>query len=154
MSASKRVLLARPHPMIKEEMRAFLSHNGYEPVATEDLEEIARLGGGGTAGIVISTTIISGTNASLADVLNSVRTSLPMAPILIATLLPEAILSRSLNPILTALKPSADLIRAETAALNNAKLGTNLGILALHRDDVRLPERVELSGMLVRRHFS
>ncbi len=154
MSTEKTVVLARPHPMIVREMQEFLKRNGYNAVATEDLSEITRLGKAGAVGVVISTTVVAGTNASHGDMLTAVRSALPSIPILVATLLPGETLARNLGHTLGTMIPPADLIQADTGNLNNTKLGTNAGILAVHRDDITKPASQDLSDRLIRKHFA
>lgn len=63
-------------------MREFLDRNGFDAVPTEDLNEITRLVQAGAVGMVISTSVISGSNKSR----GAMRGALPDIPILAAAL--------------------------------------------------------------------
>lgn len=84
MALEKRVLLARPHAFIVNQMRPFLLEAGYTPVGAQSLEHLAQELGGALHGAIISTAVSSTVNADAATVFRLVRENLPRLPLVFA----------------------------------------------------------------------
>lgn len=84
MAVEKRVLLARPHAFIVNQMRPFLLEAGYTPVGAQSLEHLAKELGGPLQGAIISTAVSSTVDADAATVFRLVREKLPRLPVVFA----------------------------------------------------------------------
>jgi hypothetical protein len=84
MALEKRVLLARPHAFIVNQMRPFLLEAGYTPVDAQSLEHMALQLGGALHGAIISTAVSSTVDADAATVFRLVREKLPRLPVVFA----------------------------------------------------------------------
>ena len=68
MAVEKRVLLARPHAFIVNQMRPFLLEAGYTPVGAQSVEHLAQELRGTFHGAIISTAVSSTVDADAATV--------------------------------------------------------------------------------------
>lgn len=84
MAVEKRVLLARPHAFIVNQMRPFLLEAGYAPVGAQNLDHLAQELGGSLQGAIISTAVSSTVDADAATVFRLVREKLPRLPVVFA----------------------------------------------------------------------
>jgi len=84
MPAERRVLLARPHAFIVDEMGPFLVEAGFTPVRIASLDELAAELGRPLCGAVVSTAISSSVAADAATVFRLVRERVPRLPVIFA----------------------------------------------------------------------
>lgn len=84
MTVEKRVLLARPHAFIVNEMRPFLVAAGYLPQRVENLEQLGAELARPLRGAVISTAVTSAVGADAATVFRLVREKAPRLPVIFA----------------------------------------------------------------------
>lgn len=86
MAIEKRVLLARPHTFIVNEMRPFLMAAGYTPVRVESLDQLLGELGRPLHGAIVSTALTSSIDADAAAVFRLIREKLPRLPVVFAGL--------------------------------------------------------------------
>lgn len=86
MARDKRVLLARPHAFIVDEMRPFLVESGYTPVKVATLDEFKSALSPGASGAVISTAVSSSIGADAATVFARLHEVVPQLPVMFAGL--------------------------------------------------------------------
>ena len=88
MAHDKRVLLARPHAFIVDEMKPFLLECGYTPVKVASLDELASVlaqpAQSAMNGAVISTAVSSSIGADAATVFARIRAVAPSLPVMFA----------------------------------------------------------------------
>lgn len=84
MAQDKRVLLARPHAFIVDEMKPFLLECGYTPVKVASLAELQSALAQPAAGAVISTAVSSSIGADAATVFAALRQGAPALPVMFA----------------------------------------------------------------------
>lgn len=143
---NKRVILARPHPLIVDHMRAFLSTNGYMPTVLHDMSELQAFASGQPAGIVVSTSVVGSDSKMLfRDVLRAIRDSLPSTPILIPTLVPFASLQQTF--------PDLRLLSVEACTQHQDDLGSQECLVVAQREDFIDPVRRAHAGTIIRSHF-
>lgn len=103
MAVEKRVLLARPHAFIVNQMRPFLVEAGYTPVGAQGLDHLAQELSGSFDGAIISTAVSSTVNADAATVFRLVREKLPRLPIVFAGMADAATMKLSAERAVKAL---------------------------------------------------
>ena len=103
MAVEKRVLLARPHAFIVNQMRPFLLEAGYTPVGTQSLDHLAQALSGSFHGAIISTAVSSTVNVDAATVFRLVREKLPRLPIVFAGMADAATMKLSAERAVKAL---------------------------------------------------
>lgn len=141
-----KVLLARPHPLIVEHMRDFLTANGYLPTTLEDMDALSALAGTQPAGIVVSTSaVVSDSKMLFRDVLKMVRTLFPHTPILIPTLVSAEKLQQTFSDL--------NMLSVEACTPAHADLGSRDCLLVAQRDDFIDPARQGHAGAIIRMHF-
>lgn len=79
-----KVLLARPHDFLVDDMRAWLTSLDVEPVRLGSLDELLRFEPAAVAGIVISSAVTSSVAGSPGAAWLAVRRQFPSRPVLIA----------------------------------------------------------------------
>lgn len=79
-----KVLLARPNDFIVDDMRAWISALGVEPVRLSTLAELALQPHEGLAGVIISAAVTSSVPASPGAVFEAVRKQFRSTPVMIA----------------------------------------------------------------------
>jgi hypothetical protein len=79
-----KVLLARPHDFLVDDMRAWLTSLGVEPVRLQSLDELARFEAVSVAGVVISSAVTSSVAGSPGAAWLAVRRQFPSKPVFIA----------------------------------------------------------------------
>lgn len=141
-----RIILARPHPLIVDHMRDFLSANGYLSTMLDDLAELHSLAASRPAGIVVSTSaVVSDSKMLFRDVLNLVRSLFPATPMLIPTLVPVDRLRQTFSDL--------NLLSVEACTPALADLGSPGCLLVAQRDDFIDPARQAHAGAIIRMHF-
>lgn len=141
-----KVLLARPHPLIVDHMRDFLTANGFLPTTLEDMDALSALAGSQPAGIVVSTSaVVSDSKLLFRDVLKLVRSLFPETPILIPTLVSAEKLQQTFSDL--------DLMAVEACTPAYPGLGSPECLLVAQRDDFIDPVRQAHAGAVVRMHF-
>lgn len=84
MAHEKRVLLARPHAFIVDEMKPFLLECGYTPVKVSSLDELRSALNQPVNGAVISTAVSSSIGADAATVFARLREGASTVPVMFA----------------------------------------------------------------------
>lgn len=105
MAQEKRVLLARPHAFIVEEMKPFLLECGYMPVKVSSLDELQSALALPANGAVISTALSSSIGADAATVFARLRQTAPSLPVMFAGMADVATIrltaGRAVAPVVT-----------------------------------------------------
>lgn len=128
--------------MIVDDMKAFLSEAGFQPVREASLVTRSRL-----AGIVLSTTVATEGGSKLEDVFEMVTRTYAGTPLVIATLLTLV----SARRMISGMAPSIPLMDLESAKGVATAQG---GILLLRKSDLQDPRlRTEALGR-IRSHFT
>lgn len=140
------VILARPHPIIVDHMRAFLAVNGYVPIPLYDMTELPAMASDQPVGIVVSTsTVISDSKMLFREVLSTVRRVLPFTPILIPTLVPVERLQQTFADL--------QLLSIEDCTPHQTGLGSMECLLVAQREDFIDPTRRDHASTIIRSHF-
>jgi len=148
----KNVLLARPHPFIVADMKAFLTRNGYVPNPLSSLDQLSGLKGS-IKGAVISTSVTSSVSESTEDVIKGIRAKFPHVPIVLATLIEfDAVVKTMERSIITAL-PGAKLLPVAAASEAQPALGKDKGLLVIRRGDLIDKTLSSIADRLLLRHF-
>lgn len=146
----KPILLARPHPFIIDEMKPFLSAEGFEgrPLGSFDSlpDELS-----GVAGAVISMALASPIGVSAADVLKRVRQEKAGVPVLLVSLLSFDKAQNTVKHLLEDAGVSGQALGISSSSEQLHKLGTPSAYLYLGRED--LSQASALCAQLIRRHF-
>ncbi len=114
MAQEKRVLLARPHAFIVDEMRPFLVESGYTPVKVATLDDLKSALSQPLCGAVVSTAWSSSIGADAATVFAELRGRSPQLPVMFAGMADVATIrltaGRAVTPVV------ADAVFHEAAA--------------------------------------
>lgn len=116
---SRQVVLARPHPFIRQPMTETLAGLGFEPVASAS---------GTPAGVVVSTSVNSEAGA-FDEVLADVKARYGNAPLVIATLMKPEVAGRSLAKTIARVFPGRAV-----SFLNDYRKGN---VLIVRPDDLK-----------------
>jgi len=81
-----RVLLARPHDFMQEDVKAALLASGAEPVAIDTLDTLRSHKGSALAGLVASTAVTSSMPSTLREVLTVLASDFPAVPLVLTGL--------------------------------------------------------------------
>lgn len=100
-TARQRVLLARPHRFIVEEMAALLARLGFEPVGRSVDGALPPLNDPATRGAIISTAVLSTVRHDHVRVFDELRAEREDLPVVFATLVPVAQYARGLASVLS-----------------------------------------------------
>jgi hypothetical protein len=109
MAQTQRVLLARPHAFIVDEMKPFLLECGYTPVKVSSIDELASVladpAQATLNGAVISTAVSSSIGADAATVFARLRERAPNLPVMFAGMADVATIrttaGRAVGPVLS-----------------------------------------------------
>ena len=105
MAQEKRVLLARPHAFIVDEMKPFLLECGYTPVKVSSLDELQSALAQPANSAVISTALSSSIGADAATVFARLRQTAPSLPVMFAGMADVATIrltaGRAVAPVVT-----------------------------------------------------
>ncbi|MDE2083129.1 MAG: hypothetical protein KGI90_17420 [Burkholderiales bacterium] len=154
MAVEKRVLLARPHTFIVNEMRPFLAAAGYVPVGAASLEQLAEaLGRPALQGAVISTALSSSINADAATVFRLIREKRPDLPVVFAGL---ADLDTVKVSALRAVKDQvpSPVIAGPAAYRPPAATERGSTFLVLRKEDIAAGHSQEAAMRALRAHFA
>jgi hypothetical protein len=148
------VLLARPHPMIVEQMRHFLTENGYEPLPLNTLETRPEAAGSSVAGGVISTSLASQIQEPVEAVAQRVRGWYPDLPLVVTTLADRHTMARALSRKLGLAIGAPGVIDALEVDPADQRLGRPDHVLLLHRSDLIGGDGSAAIGAVLRRHLA
>ena len=150
MNTKKKVILARPNPLIVDRMKKFLDRNGFEPVTIHDLEELKHLSSSREIkGAIISTSSISEVDEPVEEVISELNRKMPFVPVAFASLADFYSISGMLNKAISRLSYNAELINVNEKALSSGKLGRKGAFVVLQKEDLNRGEADEVIG----KHF-
>lgn len=135
MAVEKRVLLARPHAFIINQMRPFLLEAGYTPVGAQSLDHLAQELVGTFHGAIISTAVSSAVNADAATVFRLVREKLPRLPIVFAGMADAATMKLSAERAVKALVSTPTIASPQDLGFATAADRTST-FLVLRKEDL------------------
>lgn len=135
MAVEKRVLLARPHAFIINQMRPFLLEAGYTPVGAQSLDHLAQELVGTFQGAIISTAVSSAVNADAAAVFRLVREKLPRLPIVFAGMADAATMKLSADRAVKALVSTPTIASPQDLGFATAADRTST-FLVLRKEDL------------------
>jgi len=150
MAAEKRVLLARPHAFIVNQMRPFLLDAGYEAVGARDLDHLRSALASSLRGAIISTAVTSTVEADAAAVFRLVRERQPRLPVVFAGMADAATMR------ITAERAVKDLVaQPALAGPDEYRPGADRQstFLILRKDDLLDAAAVERAARALRSHF-
>lgn len=150
MAAEKRVLLARPHAFIVNQMRPFLLDAGYVAVGARDLDHLRTELASTFKGAIISTAVTSTVEADAAAVFRLVRERQPRLPVVFAGMADAATMR------VTAERAVKDLVSSPVFARpDDYRPGADrqTSFLILRKDDLLDAAAVERSARALRSHF-
>jgi DNA-binding NtrC family response regulator len=150
MAAEKRVLLARPHAFIVNQMRPFLLDAGYVAVGARDLDHLRTELASTFKGAIISTAVTSTVEADAAAVFRLVRERQPRLPVVFAGMADAATMR------VTAERAVKDLVASPVFAVpDDYRPGADrqASFLILRKDDLLDAAAVERSARALRSHF-
>lgn len=152
MAVEKRVLLARPHAFIVNQMRPFLLEAGYTPVGATSLEHLAQELGGALRGAIISTAISSTVDADAPTVFRLMRERQPRLPVVFAGMADAATMRLSAERAVKGLVSAPVIALAQdyqaVAAQDRAS-----SFLTLRKDDLLGGPAQEVALRALRSHF-
>ena len=148
----KNVLLARPHPFIVADMKAFLTRNGYVPNPLSSLDQLSGHKGS-IKGAVISTSVTSSVSESTEDVIKAIRTRYAHVPIVLATLIEFDAVVKTMERSITTALPGAKLLPVAAASEAQPALGKDNGLLVIRRGDLIDKTLSSIADRLLLRHF-
>jgi DNA-binding NtrC family response regulator len=150
MAAEKRVLLARPHAFIVNQMRPFLLDAGYVAVGAQNLEHLRTELASNFNGAIISTAVTSTVGVDAAAVFRLVRERQPRLPVVFAGMADAATMRT------TAERAVKELVASPVfAGPDDYRLGADrqTSFLILRKDDLLDADAVERAARALRSHF-
>lgn len=150
MAFEKRILLARPHAFIVNQMRPFLVDAGYVGVGARDLDHLRAELGSSLKGAIISTAVTSTVDADAAAVLRLVREMQPNLPVVFAGMADAATMRSTAERAVKGLVPSP--VFAGPADYR-AGMNRSTSFLILRKDDLLNAVSIELATRALRSHF-
>lgn len=150
MAAEKRVLLARPHAFIVNQMRPFLVDAGYVAVGARDLDHLRTELASTFKGAIISTAVTSTVEVDAAAVFRLVRERQPKLPVVFAGMADAATMR------VTAERAVKDLVSSPVFAGPDdyrPAADRQASFLILRKDDLLDAAAVERSARALRSHF-
>lgn len=150
MAAEKRVLLARPHAFIVNQMRPFLLDAGYVAVGARDLDHLRTELTSTFRGAIISTAVTSTVEADAAAVFRLVRERQPRLPVVFAGMADAATMR------ITAERAVKELVASPVfAGPGDYRPGGDrqASFLILRKDDLLDAAAIERSARALRSHF-
>ena len=153
MAISKKVLLARPHSFIVAEMRPFLERTGYQPSKLENIDDMYPGKLGQFNGAIISMAVVSTIAAKPAEVFAALRKSYPNLPVVFAGLTDFQSTMPSIERIVRALHPGAEILPISSLAEAHPRLGAHDIFLFMNKDDITGAAGDGLAERILRRHF-
>lgn len=147
------ILLARPNYFLVNDMKNFISENGFTPKPLQNLDELNALSMNQVKGVVISTAVSSNVDVSYMDVVNRVRAHKPGVPIVFATMVDYEMMRKSvlLNLEKSFSNPVVANINTYGQAVSSTK-AENV-FLMLHKDEISNPELRKIAGREIGKHF-
>ena len=150
MAAEKRVLLARPHAFIVNQMRPFLLDAGYEAMGARDFDHLRTALASSFRGAIISTAVTSTVEADAATVFRLVRERQPRLPVVFAGMADAATMRT------TAERAVKELVASPVfAGPDDYRPGADrqTSFLILRKDDLLDADAVERAARALRSHF-
>lgn len=150
MTSTRRVLLARPHAFIVDQMKPFLADAGFAPEAANTLAEVGARSAA-TRGAIISTAVVSSVAADAATVFAELRRASPRLPVLFAGLTDLDMMKAAVLRIVRPLHPDAEVVGIDEA--EQARLGSANVFVVLRKEDLA-PGKVDTAISVLQRHFA
>jgi len=153
MSTLPRVLLARPHTFIVNEMRPFLVEAGFASVRINSMEQLAEELRLPAKGAIISTAVSSSLGADTATVFRRVREWNPNMPIVFAGMADFATMQATVKRAVKELCPSAQVVGA--AGFRISRLSDrSTTFLVLRKEDLQQGPMHEAAIDAIRAHLA
>jgi len=136
MSNLPRVLLARPHAFIVNEMRPFLTEAGYASVRIDSLEQLTQELRLPAKGAIISTAVSSSLGADPATVFRHVRERNPNMPVVFAGMADFTTMQLTVKRAVKDLCPNAQIVGVAGFRLSRLSDRTST-FLVLRKEDLQ-----------------
>lgn len=153
MTSERRVLLARPHAFIVNEMRPFLIEAGYMPVRIGSVEQLAHELASPARGAVISTAVTSSLGLDAGAVFRKVREFSPNLPVVFAGMADLATMEATVMRAVKDLHPEARTQGAAGFRMTRSWDRTS-NFLILRKEDLQQGALHEAAISAIRAHFS
>jgi hypothetical protein len=153
VKTSPRVLLARPHAFIVNEMRPFLLEAGYAPARPDDLPGLERALAEPAAGAIISTAIRSSVPVDAATVFRMVRQRWPEMPVAFAGMADAATMRAAVERAVQPLAPLPLVVGAAGYRRPMIAAQRAQTFLVLRKDDLVDPAARQAALAALRAHF-
>lgn len=153
MSNQPRVLLARPHAFIVNEMRPFLIEAGFTPVRIESLEQLAQELRLPAQGAIISTAVSSSLGADAAGVFRQVRECNPNMPVVFAGMADFATMEATVKRAVKDLCPTAQIVGSGGFRLKRSSDRPST-FLVLRKEDLQQGAFHDAAISAIRAHFA
>ncbi|RVT49621.1 hypothetical protein [Rubrivivax albus] len=151
---SQRILLARPHAFIVNEMRPFLLEAGFSPVKPESKVQLLEELGRPAQGIVISTAVSSNVEGDAEAVFRWVREKQPNVPVAFAGMTDARFMRLAVEQAVKALVHQP-VITGAADYLAAARGHTRSGVfLFLRKDDLSPGAGRQVAMAALRAHFA
>ncbi|CAA0090606.1 Uncharacterised protein [BD1-7 clade bacterium] len=149
MAAPKTIILARPHPFIVDDMTAFLTTQGYDPLVCREDKTLNHANATVAHGAIVSTALNAMVSYSVRETIDILHQKKPGLPIVLATLLSVELAEKQFSTTIAV--EDEKLITCDRESLTSPWLGMPNGYLLLTRDD--LLNNSALVQPLIERHF-
>lgn len=149
---SKKILLARPHPMIVSDMKPFLEENDFSVSKIDDFEQISDLIQD-AVGAVISLAVNSSIKESALEVYIKVRAERPFLPVIFVSLLPFSKALLTLNIISNATGKNKTMIGVELKHSKSDLLGKPNTFVYIAKDDLTDKNQRMIASQIIKNHF-
>lgn len=153
MSNQPRVLLARPHAFIVNEMRPFLVEAGFSPVRIDSLEQLDQQLRVPAQGAIISTAVTSSLGADAAVVFRRVREWCPHMPVVFAGMADFATMEATVKRAVKDLCPAALVVGAAGFRLSRPSDRAST-FLVLRKEDLQHEALQQAAVSAIRSHFA
>jgi hypothetical protein len=154
MPVERRVLLARPHAFIVNEMKPFLERAGFLPCRLESLDQLDEELRKPLCGAIISTAISSSVNADAATVFRRVREKLPRLPVLFAGMADFGAMTSLVENAVQGMAPHPVIRGAGETRAPAATARREATFLVLRKEDLAERARLDAALRAVRAHFA
>jgi len=153
MSNLPRVLLARPHAFIVNEMRPFLAEAGFTSVRIDSLEQLAQELRLPAKGAIISTAVSSSLGSDAATVFRQVREWGPNMPVVFAGMADFTTMQATVRRAVKDMCPAAQVVGVAGFRLSRLSDRTST-FLVLRKEDLQQGPNHEAAIEAVRSHLA
>ncbi len=149
---SKKILLARPHPMIVSDMKPFLEENDFSISKIDNFEQIGEVIND-SAGAVISLAVNSSIKESALEVYQKIRAEHPFLPVIFVSMLPFSKAIIALNGISDATGKNKTMIAIELKNSRSSILGKPNTFLYISKDDLSDKNQRMIASQIIKNHL-